>query len=73
MGWREYSRVGEAMASLLDLEGIPSGIGSGSCNAGRTGLPDLGTDIENGQTTFAIRRYLCAQARGADLIATDND
>ena len=33
------------MLSLWDLEGIPRGMGSGSCNAGRTELPDLGADI----------------------------
>ena len=34
-----------AMFSLLDLEGIPSGAGSGSCNAGRMEFPVLGIDI----------------------------
>ena len=37
-----------AMFSLLDLEGIPSGAGSGSCNAGRMELPVLGIDITIG-------------------------
>lgn len=42
---REYSPFDVAMLSLLDLEGMPRGIGSGSCSAGRTDFPDLGTDI----------------------------
>ena len=33
------------MLFLLDLERIPSGAGSGSCNAGRMELPVLGIDI----------------------------
>ena len=52
------------MLSLLEREGIPRGTGSGSCNAGRTELPDLGTDIEDGhQRSFAIDT-ICAQEYG---------
>lgn len=59
------------MLSLLDLAGIPRGTGSGSCNAGRTELPDLGTDIGDIQKSFEIYTY-CAQTK-ADLVATGDD
>ena len=59
------------MLSLLDLEGIPRGTGSGSCNAGRTGLPDLGTDIVGVQNSLAIDA-IGAQTQ-ADLVATGDD
>ena len=59
------------MLSLLDLEGIPRATGSGSCNAGRTELPDLGTDIRGYQESFAI--YTIGGQTLADLVATGDD
>lgn len=59
------------MLSLLDLEGIPRGTGSGSCNTERTGLPDLGTDIGDIPKSFAIYP-ICAQTQ-ADLVETGDD
>lgn len=59
------------MLSLLDRGGIPRGTGSGSCNAGRTELPDLGTDIGGIQKSFAIDA-IGAQTQ-ADLVATGDD
>ena len=59
------------MISLLDLEGIPSGMGSGSCNGGRTELPDLGIDIGNDRNPFG-KDTICAQIQ-ADLVANGDD
>lgn len=59
------------MLSLLDLEGIPRGTGSGSCNAGRTELLDPGVDIGDTQKSFAIYTS-CAQTH-ADVVATGDD
>ena len=64
------------MLSLLDLEGIPSGAGSGSCNAGRIELLDLGTDIvvvlDDVQNGVCDIHCLCANV-GADLVAIDDE
>lgn len=59
------------MLSLLDLEGTPRGTGSGSCRAGRTELPDLGTDIGDVQDLFAINA-IGAQTQ-ANLVATGDE
>ena len=59
------------MLSLWDLEGIPRGMGSGSCNAGRTELPDLGTDIVDIPKSFEIYTN-CAQTK-VDLVANGDD
>lgn len=59
------------MLSLLDLDGIPRGMGSGSCNTGRTELPDLGMDIGAIQESFAIHT-ISAQTQ-PNLVATGDD